>query len=440
MSSDVEKTTPEEICPICKGFKFVHPMLAPGKPDYSRIVPCRCVEKEPDTERKSRLQNYSNLGTLTRLTFANLIPEGRVKESASQEQFRRVYEAAKAFALKPEGWLVIAGPSGCGKTHLAAAIANERINNKKPAFYVTTPDLLDHLRASFSPGSEMPYDEFFDQVRNAPLLIMDDFGAQSSTPWAKEKLDQLLNHRYANKLPTVIISIVPIEELEDRARSRLTNTDFCQIFTIGTKPPALYSNSWAPWFELQKQMTFENFDKRANLPKEQRDSLEMAYNEALAFAKSPDGWLVFAGVNGCGKTHLASAIINYRFKLGKPSLFIVVPDFLDHLRSTFSPDSKVSYDELFESVKSAELLVLDDFGEQAGTPWAQEKLYQVINHRYNARLATVVTTSCSLDELESRISSRLADPKISVLFNIMAPDFRSDRPAQKRTYRPQRKN
>jgi len=439
--SNAEQTQPEEICPICKGTRFVHPMLAPGKPDYSRIVPCRCVEKESDTKRLSRMQRYSNLGNLTRLTFANLSPEGKIKESVSQEQFRLVYEAAKAFALKPEGWLVIAGPSGYGKTHLAAAIANECITHKKSAFYVTTPDLLDHLRASFSPGSEMPYDEFFDQVRNAPLLIMDDFGAQSSTPWAKEKLDQLLNHRYANHLPTVIISIAPIEELEDRTRSRLTNTEFCRIFTIGSKPPTLYSSNWAPWFELQKNMAFESFDwKRANLPLEQRQNLEAAYNLALDFAKSPDGWLVFAGVNGCGNTHLAAAIVNYRYKLGKPALFIVVPDFLDHLRSTFSPDSKVSYDQLFESVRSAELLVLDDFGEQAGTPWAQEKLYQVINHRYNGRLATVITTSSSLDEIENRISSRLVDPKISVLFNIMAPDFRGDRPASKRTYRPQRKS
>jgi len=387
------------------------------------------------------MQKYSNLGNLTRLTFANLAPEGKIKETVSQEQFRLVYDAAKAFALKPEGWLVIAGPSGYGKTHLAAAIANECIAHKKPAFYVTTPDLLDHLRASFSPGSEMPYDEFFEQVRNAPLLIMDDFGAQSSTPWAKEKLDQLLNHRYANRLPTVIISIAPIEELEDRTRSRLTNTDFCQIHTIGSKTQTLYSGSWAPWFELQKNMAFESFDwKRANLPLEQRQNLEAAYNLALDFAKSPDGWLVFAGVNGCGKTHLASAIVNYRYKLGKPALFIVVPDFLDHLRSTFSPDSKVSYDQLFESVRSAELLVLDDFGEQAGTPWAQEKLYQVINHRYNAKLATVITTSSSLDEIENRISSRLVDPKISVLFNINVPDFRGDERAHKRANRPQRKS
>ncbi len=438
-NAENEKPVSEEVCPVCKGAKFVHPMLSPGKPDYSRIVPCKCVEKESDTKRQSRLQKYSNLGTLARLTFANLNPEGKTKEPAGRELFRRVYEAAKSFAVEPKGWLVIAGPSGSGKTHLAAAIANERIERKSPVFYITTPDLLDHLRASFNPGSDMPYDEFFEQVRNAPFLILDDMGAQSSTPWAKEKLDQLLNHRYSNQLPTVIVSLSPIEELEDRVRSRLLNTDFCQIYTIGDKAQTIYSYSWAPWFELQKHMTFENFDKRVNLPKEQRDNLESAYNLALEFAKSPADWLIFAGVNGCGKTHLAAAIVNYRYKLGKSALFIVVPDFLDHLRSTFSPDSKVSYDQVFENVRNAELLVLDDFGEQAGTPWAQEKLYQVINHRYNARLATVITTSCSLDELEGRVSSRLSDHKLSTAFDIMAPDYRTDRIIHKKAIRSSRR-
>jgi len=174
-------------------------------------------------------------------------------------------------------------------------------------------------------------------------------------------------------------------------------------------------------------MTFDNFDwKRVNLLPEQRENLEQAYQLAFDFAKSPDGWLVLAGVTGCGKTHLAAAIANYRLKAGKPVKFEVVPDFLDHLRFTFSPESTVSYDQLFEEVKNAPLLILDDFGEQSTTPWAQEKLYQVINYRYNARLSTVITTRCSLDEIDSPISSRLADPKISMLFNIIAPDYRTD--------------
>ena len=163
------------------------------------------------------------------------------------------------------------------------------------------------------------------------------------------------------------------------------------------------------------------------MPPEQRQNLESAYQVALQYAESPDGWLVFQGVNGCGKTHLAAAIVNYRYEAKKPAIFVVVPEFLDHLRNTFNPESKVSYDQLFEAVKNAPLLVLDDFGEQSATPWAQEKLYQVLNYRYNARLATVITTSNSLDEIEPRISSRLVDPKISMVINITAPDYRGDK-------------
>jgi len=179
--------------------------------------------------------------------------------------------------------------------------------------------------------------------------------------------------------------------------------------------------------KLLKNMIFDNFDwKRVNLPLEQRENLKKAFDTALDFAKSPDGWLVFQGVTGCGKTHLAAAIANYRLHAGKPVKFEVVPDLLDHLRSTFSPESRVSYDQVFESVKNTPLLVLDDYGEQSTTPWAQEKLYQVINYRYNARLPTVITTRLTTDEMASPIVSRFFDNLFSMVFSIIAPDYRTD--------------
>jgi DNA replication protein DnaC len=179
--------------------------------------------------------------------------------------------------------------------------------------------------------------------------------------------------------------------------------------------------------ELLKNMTFDNFKKRVNLSPEQQENLEMAYRLALDFAKSPEVWLVFQGVTGCGKTHLAAAIANYRLKAGKAVKFVVVPDLLDHLRSTFSPESPISYDQLFEEVKNAPLLILDDYGEQSTTPWAQEKLYQVINYRYNARLATVITTRLTTDEMDSPIVSRFFDNNLSTVFEIRVPDYRTSR-------------
>jgi DNA replication protein DnaC len=431
-AEESEESSPRSTCPLCQGAGFVHPRLPSGKPDFSRVIPCQCSQGELDKERQARLSRYSNLGSLIQATFDNLLPQGRSGNPVNQEQFARAYQAAKTFAAEPRGWLILVGPSGCGKTHLAAAIANERIRQGNPAFFTSTPDLLDRLRSAFSPESEMPYDELSEQVRAAPLLILDDLGAQSATPWAKEKLEQLLNYRFNNELPTVVVTIAPIEQMEDRIRTRLTEPDLCQVYAVEATQ-ALLEYGWDPEFELQKSMTFDKFDwKRVNLLPEQRQNLEQAFHLALDFAKSPDGWLVFMGVTGCGKTHLAAAIANYRYQAKQPALFTVVPEFLDHLRSTFSPESKVSYDQLFERVKTAPLLILDDFGEQSTTPWAQEKLYQLINDRYNGKRPTVITARGSLDEIDNPISSRLADPKISVVWNIIAPDYRTDATSSKK--------
>ncbi|MBI2869967.1 MAG: ATP-binding protein [Chloroflexi bacterium] len=424
--SGADDTPGSPDCPVCHGAGMVHPLTPDGRPDYSRTVACRCVRPEAERSRRGWLQKYSNLGLLRHLTFENLAAGGRSGSPAQQRQFQRACEAAAAFAAEPSGWFILSGPSGCGKTHLAAAIANERLNRGAPALYKTAPDLLDHLRAAFSPSSEAGYDDVFEQLRGAPLLVLDDLGVQSSTPWAREKLDQLLTHRFNSELPTVIVTTRPVADLDERLRTRLTDARLCQVFEFEAAE-ALASYGWGPEFKAQKGMTFTSFDwRRVNLPAEQRENLEMVYRVALDFARSPEGWLVLQGANGCGKTHLSAAIANFRFEAAAPAVFVVVTEFLDHLRNAFNPESKVSYDQLFEKVKTAPLLVLDDFGEQSSTPWAQEKLYQVINYRYNARLPTVITTTCTLDEIDSRIASRLIDRQLSNFFNIIAPDYRGD--------------
>ncbi|MFH0847602.1 MAG: ATP-binding protein [Chloroflexota bacterium] len=424
-SSSAREVT-DTTCPICNGAGFIYADVKAGHPDFGRALPCRCLKTETDKEGESRLLRYSNLGALARLTFDRLNPQGKGKNPVDQEEFREAFKAAQEYAQSPRGWFVISGPSGSGKTSLAVAIANARLTLGQPALYLTVPELLERLRSAFSSDDEPRQDTFLERVRDAPFLVLDDLGVQSGTPWAKEKIDLLVNHRFVNELPTVVVTAVPIEELGDRLSTRLTNPELCHTYTIGSKQSSL-SYGWGSEFTREKEMTFEKFDwKRVNLPSEKRENLKFVFDAVVGFARSPDGWLVLQGVNGCGKTHLAASIANYRYREKKPALFIVVPDFLDHLRSTFSPESAVTYDELFESVKKTPLLILDDFAEESSTPWAQEKLYQVINYRYNSRLATVVTTSKSLEEIDDRISSRLADASISTVLNITAPDYRSD--------------
>jgi DNA replication protein DnaC len=288
--------------------------------------------------------------------------------------------------------------------------------------------------------SDISYDELFEQVKEAPILVLDDLGVQSSTPWAREKLYQLINHRFNSQLPTVITAGVALEELDEKLRTRLGDPSLCQRCLVEEAEASFMDDFGGLRLELLAHMRFENFDcKRVNLPLEQRQNLEQVFRLARGFAQSPEGWLVLQGTNGCGKTHLAAAIANYRLQKGEPASFVIVPDFLDHLRSSFAPESRVTYDELFERVKRAPLLILDDFGGQSATPWAREKLYQLVNYRYNGRLPTVVTTCLSLDEIETRISSRMADPRLSLVFNITAPDYRADRHPPQSPPKPRRR-
>jgi DNA replication protein DnaC len=130
------------------------------------------------------------------------------------------------------GWLALVGGYGSGKTHLAAAIANYQQDRGTNVIFVTIPDLLDYLRVTFSPSSTGSFDRRFNMVRNAPLLVLDDLGTESATAWAREKLFQLLNHRYVANLPTVLTSATQVEDMDERLRSRLLDRRRCTVFAI----------------------------------------------------------------------------------------------------------------------------------------------------------------------------------------------------------------
>ena len=155
--------------------------------------------------------------------------------------------------------------------------------------------------------------------------------------------------------------------------------------------------------------------------------VQEAYEAALQFAQDQEGWLVLEGPNGCGKTHLAVAIAKRCLDEGLITLFAVVPDLLDYLRSTFSPKAEECYDEAFLRMREVDLLVLDDLGAESNTSWAQEKLFQLLNYRYNARLATVFTTNkVGFVGIETRIRSRLSDKRlVQVVTMGEAQDFRA---------------
>ncbi len=413
--------------------------LPVGHPDFGRVDICSCRRGQVNQRVRQRLFALSNLEHLSHLTFENFQPRGRVGLWPREaESLQLAFNHARQFAETLNGWLLLQGGYGCGKTHLAAAIANFAVSMGVPTLFLTVPDLLDSLRFSFDDPTAT-FEGRFEDIRSAALLILDDFGTQNTTAWAQEKLFQIINHRYINRLPLVVTTNLPLRDIEGRIRSRLEDPDLVTKVNIlaqdHRQPAGASGHHELSSLDLMHRLTFASFElrKEEDLPAEDLQSLEKAFRAAREFAEKPSGWLLLLGDFASGKTHLAAAIANHRSDMGSPPLFIVAPDLLDHLRATFGPSSTVSLDRRFEEVRSAELLVLDDLGAQAMSPWVREKLFQLFNYRYTAELPTVITSANSLEEMDSRLRTRLMDTRLCRIYAITAPPYRGAHPKSRRT-------
>ncbi len=131
--------------------------------------------------------------------------------------------------------------------------------------------------------------------------------------------------------------------------------------------------------------------------------------------------LVLIGGVGCGKTfmvsHIANSVIN----------FIVMLQHNQYLVPHYNKQLEQSYDlvlftnalDMFENLrehsylirdyKENYLLILDDLGAEKSSEWTREKLFEIIDYRYNELLPTLITTNCIPEELKEKVGDRVYD-------------------------------
>lgn len=154
-----------------------------------------------------RLQKASNLGArFLNRTFATFNP------SRNKGAYDTATNYANNLSLfeNPRNCLLIVGSTGTGKTHLAAAIANRLVEVGIVTRFGTFQNHLDKIKAEFDSSGERHY---LDDIKGAPLLILDDIGKERQTDWTKSILYDIVNYRYEHLLPTVFTSNLQMVDL-----------------------------------------------------------------------------------------------------------------------------------------------------------------------------------------------------------------------------------
>ena len=113
--------------------------------------------------------------------------------------------------------------------------------------------------------------------------------------------------------------------------------------------------------------------------------------------------LYLHGSFGSGKTYIISALLNELARKNYKTVIIYYPELLNILKSTF--DSKDEYNEVFNEIKTSDVLLIDDIGAETVTNWSRDEvLGTILQYRMEQNLTTFFTSNLTIDELETHLS------------------------------------
>lgn len=152
------------------------------------------------------------------------------------------------------------------------------------------------------------------------------------------------------------------------------------------------------------------------------DVSETIKQESIKQIRNREGLYIW-GEPGCGKTHVACAIAKNLLKNGIDVLFYNTGDLLEKIREGYN---KVFEDPeelgLFREVMEFKgVLILDDIASERDNEWAKERLYLIINKRWDDMLPTIFTSNCDMEILSARIGDRITSRIAGMTTRVLIP-------------------
>lgn len=204
--------------------------------EFENCTKCKGFDKCPNSIKGSFLKAFKNVDGIS-ISYVNCryLTKDKFKENVSfydlpvrirEASMKDIYTDDKArtevikvlkkyydsyLEGKCKKGIYLHGNFGCGKSYLIAALFNELAKKNVKSVMVHVPELIRSIKDSF----DTDYSERFDSVLNAPLLLLDDIGAEYLTEWARDEvIEPILQYRMDNELPTFFTSNYNIKDLE----------------------------------------------------------------------------------------------------------------------------------------------------------------------------------------------------------------------------------
>lgn len=186
-------------------------------------------QEEADAERRAaeRTQHLiSTCGVPSRFdaaTIANYKPP--TDRAASIRETCRDYVERFPELAKQGSSMILSGNVGTGKTHLATAVAKGVIKRHQlPSKYTSVSQVMRRIRSSYNAErGEETEAEIIEKLVRVPLLVIDEVGVQLGSNHEYTMLFDILNGRYSELQPTVVVSNLGVKELAGAIGERLVD-------------------------------------------------------------------------------------------------------------------------------------------------------------------------------------------------------------------------
>lgn len=149
--------------------------------------------------------------------------------------------------------------------------------------------------------------------------------------------------------------------------------------------------------------------------------------------------LLLVGDPGAGKTHLAVALLKGLIEKGAEGMFVDYQEMLKRIQVSYDPTALTAERHIIRPILDAEVLLIDDLGANRITGWVEDTVNYILNHRYNEKKPTLLTSNLGADLMtgepgarktganwEERMGARVASRlhEMCRLVKIAAPDYR----------------